>query len=95
MALPYRERHQGTHLFEGVDIISKSTSIPLKASNTSSLVPSALGYLYGKATFLLELHSNSGAWYISTGTATTAAGGLAVQVDGATRYIQLFSTAPA
>ena len=67
----------------------------IRASNTTAQSVNAILYGYGKATFALDLSDNSSGWIYATGTATTNAGGIKVNINGAIRYINLYSTAPA
>lgn len=48
---------------------------------------------YGKATASFVIDTNGGASASSTGTSTTESGRIKVIVDGATRYIPLYTTA--
>ena len=49
---------------------------------------------FGKSTYVFDLASNTHTQMGITGAATTAAGWLKVLVEGVTRYINLWSTAP-
>lgn len=48
---------------------------------------------YGKATSVFEFDTNGGTQAATTGTSTTESGRLKVTVNGAVRYIPLFTTA--
>jgi hypothetical protein len=50
--------------------------------------------LFGKSTYVFDLASNTHTQMGLTGAATTAAGWLKINVEGSTRYINLWSTAP-
>jgi hypothetical protein len=49
---------------------------------------------FGKTTYVFDFASNTHTQMGTTGAATTAAGWLKINVEGATRYINLWSTAP-
>jgi hypothetical protein len=49
---------------------------------------------FGKTTYVFDLESNVHTQMGTTGAATTAAGWLKINVNGSTRYINLWSTAP-
>jgi len=67
----------------------------IRVQNTTGSSVNALIYGYGKATYGLDISDNSAGWLVTSGTATTAAGGIKINANGSTRYIQLFSSAPA
>jgi len=47
---------------------------------------------YGKSTYVMQVDTNNGTQAATTGTATTASGWLKVYVNGAARFIPLFTT---
>lgn len=65
----------------------------IRLQNTTAATPNAHIYAYGKASFFYDVYANGGGWTYTTGAASTEAGGLKVQVEGNTRYLQLYSSA--
>lgn len=67
----------------------------IRVQNTTGSAVNALIYGYGKATFAADMSDNGGGWAYTSGTAGTAAGGLKISINGNTRYLQAYTTAPA
>lgn len=66
----------------------------IRATNTTSQAVNSILYGYGKATYAADLSDNGGGWASTTGSSSSGAGALKVYINGAVRYIQLYSDAP-
>jgi hypothetical protein len=63
----------------------------VRISNTTVSVPNSHIYVYGVASYLMDLNTNSGTWADATAHGGTAAGRIKVLHNGTTKYVYLFS----
>ena len=63
----------------------------LVLTNTTAMILNSHIYAYGKAAYFLDLSANSSACVDATSHGSTAAGRIKIKVDGADRYLHVFS----